>query len=70
MIILTENISWVTEHVQNLCIFTQISIFFCYHGNLHLDVDQILMTTANTEENNPCQFAKWQALVLKWQLTN
>ena len=58
MIILTERIFLVTEQVQNLCFFTIMLIFICDHGNLNLDFDQILMTTAITDGNHPRQLAE------------
>ena len=58
MIILTENISWVIEQVLNQCIFTKISNFEHNHGIQTLDVDQIFITTANIDGDNPCQFSE------------
>ena len=50
MIILTKSSSWVTKQVQNHCIFTQILLYFCNHGNLKLDVNQMLMTTTHMDD--------------------
>lgn len=58
MDILTENISSVTQHVQNQCIYTQILIFFCNHGKPNLDNDQILLTITNTDGDHSCQVAE------------